>query len=303
MENYTTITAKKEDAGTRIDKFLTENVEGFSRAKIKELLDSGEVTVNGKVAKASVKLKENDEISFILPEIRELDILPEDIPLDIVYQDSDIAIINKPAGMCVHPANGNESGTMVNALLYHIKDLSTINGVIRPGIVHRIDMGTSGLLVVAKNDAAHNALSEQFAVHSITREYTCVVHGTFGKDKGTVNAPIGRAVNDRKKMAINHNNGKNAVTHYTVYHRNEKTTVLKVNLETGRTHQIRVHMAAINHPIVGDPVYGRNTPIDKPYSDQLLHAGKLGFIHPSSGEYVEFESEMPKWFYEFTNDN
>ncbi|MBR6801599.1 MAG: RluA family pseudouridine synthase [Eubacteriaceae bacterium] len=300
MENYTTITVPREASSARVDKFLSENVEGFSRAKIKELLDNGEVYVNGKVAKASLKLKEGDEVSFLLPEIKELDIIPEDIPLDIVYQDSDIAIINKPAGMCVHPANGNESGTMVNALLYHVKDLSTINGVIRPGIVHRIDMGTSGLLVVAKNDTAHNALSEQFAVHSITREYTCVVHGTFEKDKGTINAPIGRSTSDRKKMAINHNNGKNAVTHYTVHHKNDKTTVLKVNLETGRTHQIRVHMAAINHPIVGDPVYGRNTPIDKPYNDQLLHAGKLGFIHPTTKEYVEFESEMPQWYYEFT---
>ncbi|MBE6038861.1 MAG: RluA family pseudouridine synthase [Anaerofustis stercorihominis] len=299
MDNILTLIVSEEYDGLRIDKFLSENIEGFSRAKLKELLDSGEVTIADKSVKASRKVAKGEEIRVKMPEIKELEIIPEDIPLDIIYQDRDLAIINKPAGMCVHPANGNESGTMVNALLYHVRDLSTINGVIRPGIVHRIDMGTSGLLVVAKNDIAHNALAEQFAVHSITREYTCVVHGTFTKEKGTIIAPIGRDPHDRKKMAINHNNGKHAVTHYTVYKQNEKTAVLKVNLETGRTHQIRVHMASTGHPIVGDPVYGRNTPIDKPYSDQLLHAGKLGFIHPTTKEYMEFESEMPGWFYDF----
>lgn len=287
---------EKDGEGGRADKFLANNLDGFSRERLKKVFDSGCVLVNGIAVKPSFKIKEKDKITAYLPDDEILDVKAENIELNIVYQDEDIAIIDKPAGMVVHPANGNTNGTMVNALMYHIDNLSAINGVVRPGIVHRIDKETSGLLVVAKNDEAHNALAAQFAVHSITRAYKAVVHGNFSALKGTVDAPIGRDLNDRKAFCVTLKNSKRAVTHYEVEKNYEGYSLLDVTLETGRTHQIRVHMKYISHPIVGDKVYGLNTELDKPYNGQLLHAYLLGFIHPRSQKYVEFRSELPARF-------
>ena len=282
--------------GTRIDKFLSDEREELSRSYIQQLIDDSMVLVNDAKVKPSYKLREGDVISLTVPEPEELLIEPEDIPIDIVYEDDDIVIVDKPQGMVVHPAAGHYSGTLVNALIYHCKDsLSSINGVMRPGIVHRIDMNTSGLLVVCKNNNSHKALAEQFSVHSITREYTAIVYDHFKVKEGTVDAPIARSKTDRKKMAIDQS-GRRAVTHYSVIEALDRNfSLIKARLETGRTHQIRVHMASIKHPLLGDDVYGpKNCPFK--LEGQMLHAGKLGFIHPSSGKYIEFESPLPEYF-------
>lgn len=296
MNEFCRFEIDEDGEGMRVDKYLSDALSGFSRTTIK---DKSEVFVNGQPCKASRRLRFGEVLEVRLPEVVALEVAAEDIPLDIVYEDSDIAIVNKPQGMCVHPAPGNMSKTLVNALLYHIDDLSGINGVIRPGIVHRIDMDTSGLLVIAKNDLAHNALSEQFSVHSITREYLAIAHGVFAKETGTINTLIGRNPRDRKKMAVLDNGGKRAVTHYRVISQSEKYAFVSATLETGRTHQIRVHLSHIGHPIVGDPLYGRGTPLDKRFAGQLLHAARLGFIHPSTHEYVEFYADPPEYFREF----
>ncbi|WP_290771304.1 RluA family pseudouridine synthase [Anaerofustis sp.] len=285
-----------ENENKRCDKFLAENLEEFSRERLKKLFRQGEVFINNEVVKASNKLLAGDVVSLTLPDPETLDIKAENIPINIVYEDEDIVIVDKPQGMVVHPANGNYTSTLVNALMYHVKDLSTINGVIRPGIVHRIDKDTSGLLVVAKNDTAHNHLARQFKEHSINRRYKTLCHGIIHEEKGTVDAPIGRHKVKRKEMCVTEMNSKKAVTHFDVLKRFNGYTFLDVHLETGRTHQIRVHLRYISHPVIGDKVYGYNTKIDKPFKGQLLHAYKLGFIHPRTNEYMEFNSELPGYF-------
>lgn len=299
MEETITFTIEDElgeYAGVRIDKFLAGQLEDFSRAYLQKLLDDGNITVNGKASKSNYKLRAGDVIDIDVPEPEILSIEPEDIPLDIVYEDNDIIIINKPKNMVVHPAPGHYSGTIVNALMYHCKDLSTINGVTRPGIVHRIDMDTTGLLVICKNDNAHRVLSDKFKVHDITRVYTCIVYNQFKEEEGTIDKPIARHKTDRKKMAIDLPHGRHAVTHYKVIENLKNNFALvECRLETGRTHQIRVHMASINHPLLGDEVYG---PSNKMFNTngQVLHAGILGFEHPITGEYMEFKSELPDYF-------
>ncbi len=287
-----------EEDGTddRIDKFLAEQCEELSRSFLQKLLKSGEVSVNGQAVKASFRLSEGDLIVFEVPEAAKPEILPEPIPLDILYEDEDVILINKPKGMVVHPAAGHYSGTLVNALMYHCRDsLSGINGVLRPGIVHRIDMDTTGVIIACKNDVSHRSIAEQLKEHSITRRYQAIVHGRLKTDEGTVDAPIGRNPQDRKKMSINERNGKPAVTHYHVLNRFRDYTHIECRLETGRTHQIRVHMASIGHPLLGDAVYG---PARCPYrlEGQTLHAGVLGFVHPRSGEYMEFSAPLPEYF-------
>jgi len=282
----------------RCDKFLADNLKDFSREKLKKLFKEGEVFLNDETVKPSRKLEVNDRVKVNIPSPVVLDVTAEDIPIDIVYEDEDVVIVDKPQGMVVHPANGNYSGTLVNALMYHVKDLSTINGVIRPGIVHRIDKDTSGLLIVAKNDEAHNHLAMQFREHSIHRRYKTICHGIIHENKGTIDAPIGRHKVKRKEMCVTETNSKHAVTHFDVIERYDKYTFLDVHLETGRTHQIRVHLKYIQHPVVGDKVYGPNKEIDKPFKGQLLHAYKLGFIHPRTKEYMEFNSELPSYFYD-----
>lgn len=283
-------------SGDRIDKFLSEQCEELSRSFLQKLLKAGEIFVNGKPVKASYRVLDGDSILFEVPEATEPEILPEDIPLDIVYEDHDVILVNKPKGMVVHPAAGHYTHTLVNALMYHCReDLSGINGVLRPGIVHRIDMDTTGILIACKNDLAHNSIAAQLKEHSITRRYEAIVHGVLKDEEGTVDAPIGRNPQDRKKMCINHQNGKHAVTHYRVLKRFHDFTHIECRLETGRTHQIRVHMASIGHPLLGDAVYG---PSKCPYKlqGQTLHAGVLGFVHPRSGEYMEFRAPRPEYF-------
>ncbi len=283
------------DVGKRIDKYLNDNTD-YTRSKIQKMLESGNITVNGGIVKASYSLKENDEIE-ITELIEETDIISENIPLDIYYEDDDLIVVNKPSGMVVHPAPGNYTGTLVNALLYHTSNLSTINTLIRPGIVHRIDADTSGLLLVAKNDKAHNALAEAIQKKEVNREYIALVEGIISEDTATIDAPIGRDVNNRKKMCVTANNSKEAVTHIKVIKRLNNATLIKCNLETGRTHQIRVHMAYIGHPIINDPVYGNRKLIDKDFG-QMLHAEKIGFVHPTTKEYMEFTSPVPDKFNE-----
>lgn len=283
-------------SGDRIDKFLSEQCEELSRSFLQKLLKAGEIFVNGKPVKASYRVVDGDSILFEVPEATEPEILPEDIPLDIVYEDHDVILVNKPKGMVVHPAAGHYTHTLVNALMYHCReDLSGINGVLRPGIVHRIDMDTTGILIACKNDLAHNSIAAQLKEHSITRRYEAIVHGVLKDEEGTVDAPIGRNLQDRKKMCINHQNGKQAVTHYRVLKRFHDFTHIECRLETGRTHQIRVHMASIGHPLLGDAVYG---PSKCPYKlqGQTLHAGVLGFVHPRNGEYMEFRAPRPEYF-------
>lgn len=290
----------EDDFNTRIDRWLSEHTEELSRSYIQTLIGNGNISVNCKPVKSNYKVCEDDEIEIILPESREPEILAEDIPLDIVYEDNDIIIINKPKGMVVHPAPGHYTGTMVNALMYHCKDdLSGINGVLRPGIVHRIDKDTTGLVVACKNDKAHLSLSEQLKVHSITRKYRAVVNGVIKDDEGTVEGAIARHPADRKKMTIDNYRGRPAVTHYKVIERFKNHTYIECMLETGRTHQIRVHMKSINHPVLGDTVYGPEKCSYK-LEGQTLHAMVLGFIHPSTGQYVEFTSdpEVPEYFSE-----
>ena len=290
----------EEDFGSRIDRWLTEHTENLSRSYIQKLIDEGHVSVNMKPVKSNYKVSEEDEIELVLPENIEPEIVAEDIPLDIVYEDDDIIIINKPKNMVVHPAPGHYTGTIVNGLMYHCKDrLSGINGVLRPGIVHRIDKDTTGIIVACKNDKAHASLSEQLKEHSIKRRYRAIVHGVIQEEEGTVDAAIARHPNDRKKMTIDNVKGRRAVTHYRVLQRFKDFTYIECQLETGRTHQIRVHMKSINHPVLGDEVYG---PARCPYKleGQCLHAMVLGFIHPSTGEYVVFSSnpEVPEYFSE-----
>ena len=287
-----------EASGERLDKLLAEAVgEALTRTAAANYIESGAALVNGKTAAKNYKVKSGDSIVLEIPEAVEIDIQPENIPLDIVYEDKDLLVVNKPKGMVVHPAPGHYSGTLVNALMYHCKDsLSGINGEIRPGIVHRIDKDTSGLLMVAKNDLAHQGLAAQIKEHSFTREYECVVNGAV-KEDGTVNAPIGRHKTDRKKMCVTDLNSREAVTHYKVIENLGNYTHLKCILETGRTHQIRVHMSYMGHPIAGDEVYGNGKP--KWLCGQCLHAKKIGFVHPSTGEYMEFDSELPDYFNKF----
>lgn len=299
MEWEETYIVQEEYQGWRLDKLLSEIFEKFSRSYIQKLITDGKVLVGGKPAKAGLKMSLGQEISIFIPETEELVLEPEDIPLDILYEDLDIIVINKGKNMVVHPAAGHFSGTLVNALLYHCKgQLSGINGVMRPGIVHRIDRNTTGALVVCKSDKAHQSLSKQLKVHSITRKYNVLVYRAFQEAEGEINAPIGRNPYDRKKMAVNEKNGKVAITDYKVLE-NFGTLYahIECSLKTGRTHQIRVHMSSIHHPLLGDDVYGM---AKDPFhlEGQALHARILGFVHPSTGEYMEFEAPLPKYFTE-----
>ena len=280
----------------RIDKYMSILIDSLSRSFIQKMMKEEKVLVNGKPAKANYRLKTEDEICLELPEAVEPDIEPENIPLDILYEDADVLVVNKPKGMVVHPAAGHYSGTLVNALMYHCKgSLSGINGCLRPGIVHRIDMDTTGSLIVCKNDIAHTSIAAQLKEHSIVRRYRAIVWGVIKEEEGCVDVPIGRHPSDRKKMAAGVRNGKEAVTHYRVLERFRSYTYIECRLETGRTHQIRVHMDSIGHPILGDPVYGnRKCPFQ--LQGQTLHAMTLGFIHPVTGEYVETTAPLPGYF-------
>ena len=285
--------------GERIDKFLSVLLEDSSRNAIQKLIENGKVLVNGAIVNKKYKVSTDDEIKMLPSELKPLDAEPENIPLDIVYEDEHLLVVNKPRGMVVHPAPGNYSGTLVNALLYHCKDsLSGINGILRPGIVHRIDKDTSGLLIVAKTDKAHLGLAEQIKEHSFTREYNAVIVGHLKEQEGTINAPIGRNPKDRKKMCVTTTNSKNAVTHYNTIEDYEGYSHISLKLETGRTHQIRVHMAHLGHAVAGDYVYG-NDKKSAYLNGQCLHAIKIGFVHPITQEYLEFTSELPDYFKEF----
>lgn len=292
----------ENDGGERIDRYLAENFEDKSRSYLQKLIKDGQVKVNGKPVKANYRLVFDDRVEIYMPEVKEPDIEPENIPLDILYEDKDVLLVNKPKQMVVHPAPGHYSGTLVNAIMYHCgNELSGINGVMRPGIVHRIDMDTTGSLVICKNDASHQSLSEQLKEHSINRIYEAIVHGNLKEDEGTVNAPIGRHPTDRKKMSIHAKNGREAITHYKVLERFGNYTHIQCKLETGRTHQIRVHMSSIGHPLVGDMIYG---PAKCPFSNlqgQTLHAKTLGFIHPSTNEYLEVNAPLPDYFVSLIN--
>lgn len=292
---YFTAAPENDETGKRIDVYISRFRDDLSRSQVQKLITDGKVTVNGKNIKSNYRLREKDIIDIEIPDPEPLDIEAEDISLNILYEDSDVIVIDKPQGMVVHPAPGHYSGTVVNALMYHCKDsLSGINGCMRPGIVHRIDMNTSGIIVAAKSDAAHKSLAVQFAEHSINRRYRAIVVGNIKEDTLTVDKPIGRNPRDRKKMAVVEG-GKRAVTHFTVLERFGKYTYIEASLETGRTHQIRVHMAYSGHPLLGDNIYGSEK---QPYKlmGQVLHAGVLGFVHPATGEYMEFRSEVPEYF-------
>lgn len=295
MNNIETVC--ETDGETRIDVFAA-GAAGVTRSRAAALVSEGFVSVNGKTVSKSCKVKKGDTVLITVSDPKEYDIVPENIPLDIVYEDEDLLVVNKPKGMVVHPAAGNYSGTLVNALMFHCgSSLSGINGVMRPGIVHRIDKNTSGLLMVAKNDLAHTGLAAQIKAHSFMREYEAVVYGNIKDDEGTVNAPIGRHPIKRKQMAVV-NGGREAVTRYKVIERFDGFTHIRVRLETGRTHQIRVHMAYIGHPVAGDEVYGPKKVITE-LGGQCLHAKKIGFIHPRTGEYMEFDSPLPDYFKKF----
>lgn len=285
--------------GERLDKILSKVLSDYSRSFVQNLFTGGLVRCNGKEVSKSFKPKSGDVVDFSVPEPKELSLEPENIPLDVMYEDGDLLVVNKPRGMVVHPAPGNYSATLVNALLWHCKgNLSGINGVVRPGIVHRIDKDTSGLLLVAKNDAAHVSLSSQISAHSLDREYRAVIHGHLKEKEGMVDAPIGRNPNDRKKMCVTKQNSKNAVTHYRVLEEYKDFSFIALKLETGRTHQIRVHMAHLGHPVAGDFVYGPKNGVTS-LNGQCLHAGLLGFIHPSSGEHIRVEAPLPEYFTDF----
>ena len=294
MEIYT-FTPDEEQKNLRIDKFLSEQLPDQSRSYLQKLLKEGNVTVNEKTVKANYKVQLSDTVKLELPEPECPDILPEDIPLDILYEDEDVLIINKPKGMVVHPSAGHYTHTVVNAVMFHCKEhLSGINGVMRPGIVHRIDMDTTGAIVICKNDMAHQSLADQLKEHSITRKYRALVHGNLKEDEGTVEGPIGRHATDRKKMAINYKNGKPAVTHYKVLERFGAYTFIECQLETGRTHQIRVHMRHINHACVGDPLYGKcDARADQGLTRQFLHSWRIAFDHPVTGKRIECRDELP----------
>lgn len=286
----------EQDLGMRIDQFLCKCQPDVSRSAIQKWIKDGNVLVQGKACKANYRINKGDTIALFVPEPVEVSIQPQDIPLDILYEDKDLLIVNKPKGMVVHPAPGHPDGTLVNAIMYHCKEsLSGINGEIRPGIVHRIDQDTTGSLIVCKNDQAHIKIAEQIKVHSINRIYRGIVIGHPAEDEGLVHAPIGRNPNDRKKMAINEKNGKDAITHYRLLKRFKDYSYMEFKLETGRTHQIRVHMASIGHPLLGDVLYG---PKKCPYKlqGQTLHAAVIGFVHPTSGEYLEVEAPLPDYF-------
>lgn len=286
-----------DENNIRIDKFLTEKLDGITRSRIQKLIEDENVEVSGAVVKANYKVKCGDAVRVLIPEPQTTEAVPENIPLDIVYEDECMLVVNKPQGMVVHPAAGNYTGTLVNALLYYCPDtLSGINGEKRPGILHRIDKDTSGLLLVAKNDMAHQSLSQQIKAHSLTREYRALVHGNIKTDSGTINAPIGRHQTDRKKMTITQKNSREAITHYKVLERFAGYTYISCRLETGRTHQIRVHMSSGGHSIVGDKTYGIKDKFN--LKGQLLHACRVGFIHPISGEYMEFMRDIPEYFEE-----
>ena len=294
------LTATAEDNGKRLDLYISQNSD-YSRNSVQILLDNGDITVNNKSVTKSYKIKDGDCVQITVHPPKDAQITPENIPLDIYYEDSDLLVVYKPKGMVVHPANGNESGTLVNALMFHCKDsLSGINGEIRPGIVHRIDKDTSGLLVVAKNDTAHEHLARQFKEHSITRVYNAIVYGNVKNDEGDIDAPIGRHKTDRKKFCITPVNSKNAFTHYKVIERLNGYTLIEARLKTGRTHQIRVHMQSIGHPLAGDPVYGPKSVI-KELDGQALHAGVIGFIHPTKNKYMEFSAPWCEQFSKFYN--
>ena len=279
----------------RIDQFLSQRLDDMSRSRIQKLIEQGNVIVGDRQVKSNYKVKAGDTISLKFPEPVVLDVKPENIDIEILYEDNDIAVVNKPQGMVVHPAAGNYSGTLVNALMARCSSLSTINGIIRPGIVHRIDKDTSGVLIIAKNDSAHHSLAEQIKEHSVKRVYYAIVEGIIKQDSGTVDAPIGRHPVERKRMAVVSKNGRRAVTHYRVVERFRHNTLIEARLETGRTHQIRVHMAYIGHPLVGDPVYGYKKQRFN-LKGQVLHAGILGIVHPSTGEYMEFTTPLPGYF-------
>lgn len=299
MSEQLTFQCTAEDAGKRIDKYISDMAESLTRSAVQGIIAGNGVTADGKAVSKNYKIKGNETIEVEIPDAEPMDAVPENIPIDIVYEDDDLLVVNKPKGMVVHPAHGNYYGTLVNALLFHCGDsLSGINGVIRPGIVHRIDKNTSGLLIVAKNDKSHLHLAEQIKVHSFTREYEAVVSGCLKQESGTVDAPIGRHKTDRKKMCVTTENSRNAITHYSLVKQYGGYAHVVCRLETGRTHQIRVHMAYIGNPVLGDDVYG------KPYKGiegQCLHARKIGFIHPTTGEYMEFVSDLPDYFKSIIN--
>lgn len=296
MMNETEFLVEDSESGIRIDRYLSDKMKDMSRSYLQKLLKEKRVTVNEKDIKANYKIQKGDCICISAPEPEEPDILPEDIPLDILYEDEDLLVVNKPKGMVVHPSAGHTTSTLVNAVLFHCKgNLSGINGIMRPGIVHRIDKDTTGALLICKTDSAHRILAEQLKEHSVKRRYRAIVRGNLKEDEGTIEGPIGRHPIERKKMAINYKNGKDAVTHYKVLERFGKATYVECRLETGRTHQIRVHMASIGHPLLGDEIYGSSK---NPYhlQGQTLHAMILGFVHPTSNEYMEFQAPLPEYF-------
>lgn len=302
MKKKFDLNVNEESESKRLDIFVLENIEDLTRSRIQKLIEEKSIFVNGAVKSKNYKVKLNDKVKVILEEEKELKNEPEDIPLDIVYEDEHLLVVNKPKGMVVHPAPGNYTGTLVNALLFHCKDsLSGINGIIRPGIVHRLDKDTSGLLIVAKDDYSHKKLADQIKVHSFSREYEAVVYGKIKNDSGKINAPIGRHKTDRKKMTVRSDHSREAITNYKVIRRYKDFTHVRLRLETGRTHQIRVHMAYIGHPVAGDPAYGPKKVITK-LKGQCLHAKMIGFIHPVTNEYLEFESELPDYFENFLKD-
>lgn len=287
----------EEYEGERIDRCMAMLMDSLSRSYIQRLIREEHVLVNDRPVKSSYPVQTDDEVRFSLPDSQEPQICPEDIPLDILYEDRDLLVVNKPKKMVVHPAAGHYSGTLVNGIMFHCgSELSGINGVLRPGIVHRIDMDTTGSLIVCKNDKAHNSIAAQLKEHSVTRRYRAICHGVIAEQEGTVDRPIGRHPTDRKKMAVNAGNGKHAVTHYRVLQRFREYTYIECELETGRTHQIRVHMASIGHPLLGDEVYASGRKCPFPLQGQTLHAMTIGFLHPSTGKYLEIEAPLPEYF-------
>ena len=298
MEREMTLTVDSEDAGKRLDAYVSSQIEDLSRSYAESLIEEGRITVDGEAQAKKYKVKTGQQVNVIYPEPTKLDVTAQNIPLNIVYEDEDVIVVNKPRGMVVHPSAGNEDGTLVNAVMYHCgSSLSSINGTIRPGIVHRIDKDTSGLLMIAKNDRAHESLAEQLRVHSVTREYQALVYDNIREDELTIDVPIGRDERNRLRRWVNGSNPKNAVTHVKVLRRYGKYTLISARLETGRTHQIRVHLSYIKHPLVGDTTYGPKKQLFG-LEGQLLHAKTLGFVHPRTGEYMEFNSELPAYFTE-----
>ena len=301
MEREMTLTVASEDAGKRLDAYVSSQIEDLSRNYAESLIEEGRITVDGEAQAKKYKVKTGQQVNVIYPEPTKLDVTAQNIPLNIVYEDEDVIVVNKPRGMVVHPSAGNEDGTLVNAVMYHCgSSLSSINGTIRPGIVHRIDKDTSGLLMIAKNDRAHESLAEQLRVHSVTREYQALVYDNIREDELTIDVPIGRDERNRLRRWVNGSNPKNAVTHVKVLRRYGKYTLISARLETGRTHQIRVHLSYIKHPLVGDTTYGPKKQLFG-LEGQLLHAKTLGFVHPRTGEYMEFDSELPAYFAEVLN--